>query len=127
MSAQTLSSSLGIAVLFASIGLAGTAQAAGPACVPSLAVREARFSPMTPPTMERKWTALLSVDASRCATTSGSFGILFSRLKENGPELDFEEHFTWTHGLIEVSVGFWADEAVELYWLNPVPPCPCRD
>jgi hypothetical protein len=35
------------------------------------------------PTMERKWTAVLSVDASRCATTSGRFGIVFSRQKEN--------------------------------------------
>lgn len=65
----------------ASIGLIlGVTQAAGqPTCRPALAFKEVRFSPMQPPTMERKWTAVLSVDASRCATTSGSFGIVFSR------------------------------------------------
>ena len=49
---------------------------------------------MQPPTMERKWSAVLSVDASRCATTSGRFGIVFSRQKENGLELEFQEQFS---------------------------------
>jgi hypothetical protein len=115
------------AALLITIALTGAAQAAGPACTPSLVVKEVRFSPMQPPTQERTWTALLSVDASRCATTSGRFAILFSRLKENGPELDFEEHFVWKPGLIEVAVEFSADEAVERYWLNTVPPCACRE
>ena len=79
------------------------------------------------PTMERKWSAVLSVDASRCATTSGRFGIVFSRQKENGLEIEFQEQFTWKPALVEVSVDFWADEAVEGYWLHNVMPCPCRD
>jgi hypothetical protein len=110
------------------ITLAFTAAAqASPTCTPSLTFKEVRFSSMRPPTLERTWTARLSVDASRCATTSGPFAILFSRLKENGPELDFEEQFTWKPGLIEVAVEFSADEAVERYWLNPVPRCACRE
>jgi len=28
---------------------------------------------------------------------------------------------------VEVSLDFWADEAVEGYWLHNVAPCPCRD
>ena len=82
---------------------------------------------MQPPTMERKWSAVLSVDASRCATRSGRFGIVFSRQKENGLELEFQEQFTWKPALVEVSVDFWADEAVEGYWLHNVVTCPCRD
>ena len=84
------------ALLAAGIGLVGVTQAAGqPLCKPVLGFRDVRFSAMQPPTLERKWTAVLSVDASRCATTSGRFGILFTRLKENGMDIDFQEQFTW--------------------------------
>jgi len=96
-------------------------------CRPALAFKEVRFSEMQPPTLERKWTAVLSVDASRCATTSGRFEIVFSRLKENGIEIEFREQFTWRPDSVEVSVDFWADEAVERYWLDNVATCPCRD
>ena len=77
--------------------------------------------------MERKWTAVLTVDASRCATTSGRFEIVFSRRKETGLEFEFQEQFTWKPALVEVSIDFWADEAVAGYWLHNVVPCPCRD
>ncbi len=33
--------------------------------------------------------AVVSVDASHCATTSGRFAISFSRLKETAPDLEF--------------------------------------
>ena len=33
----------------------------------------------------------------------------------------------WKPGTVEVSVNFWADEAVEGYWLHSVAACPCRD
>jgi hypothetical protein len=92
-----------------------------------LAFKEVRFSEMQPPTLERKWTAVLSVDASRCATTSGRFEIVFSRLKENGIEIEFREQFMWRPDSVEVSVDFWADEAVERYWLDNVAACLCRD
>ena len=115
-------------LLAGNIGLMSGAQAAEQrTCRPALAFKEVRFSEVQPKTMERKWTAVLSVDASRCATTSGRFGIVFSRQKENGPEIEFQEQFTWKPALVEVSVDFWADEAVEGYWLHNVVPCPCRD
>jgi hypothetical protein len=115
-------------LLAGSIGLTSVTQAAGQrTCRPALAFKEVRFSQMRPPSMERKWSAVLSVDASRCATTSGRFGIGFSRLKETGPEIDFQEQFTWKPASVEVSIDLSADEAVEGYWLNDVVPCPCRD
>ena len=113
--------------LLGGLAIVGPAEAGEPICKPTLGFREVRFSPMLPPTLERKWTAVLSVDASRCATVSGRFGIMFSRMKENAPEADFTEQFTWQPGAMEVSVNFWADEAVEGYWLNDVAACPCRD
>jgi hypothetical protein len=113
--------------LLGSLAFVSPAPAGEPICKPTLGFREVRFSPMQPPTLERKWTAVLSVDASRCATASGRFGIIFSRMKENAPEAEFVEHFTWKPGAMEVSVNFWADEAVEGYWLNGVAACPCRD
>jgi hypothetical protein len=100
---------------------------AAPLCKPAFAFRDVRFSATQPETMERTWTAVLSVDASRCATASGRFEILFSRQKENGPEVTFAEPFTWKPGAMEVSVQFWADEAVEGFWLHNVAACPCRE
>ena len=62
------------------IGLTGVTQAVGQqTCRPALAFKEVQFSEMQHPTMERKWTAVVSVDASRCATTAGSFEIVFLR------------------------------------------------
>lgn len=100
---------------------------AAPLCRPALAIAQARLSDTQPETMERRWTALVSVDASRCATATGRFDILFSRQKENSPEAGFVEQFTWKPGAVEVSVDFWADEAVEGYWLSAVAPCPCGE
>ena len=115
-------------LLAGSIGLIGMVPAVGQQmCKPALAFKEVRFSRMKPPTLERKWTAVLSVDASRCATNSGRFEIAFSRSKEIGPEIEFREQFVWRPDAVEVSVDFWADEAVEKYWLENVAACPCRD
>ena len=80
--------------LLGSLAFVSAAQAGERTCKPTLGFREVRFAPMQPPTLERKWTAVLSVDASRCATASGRFGIIFSRMKDNAPEADFVEHFT---------------------------------
>src|ERR1700681_2775215 len=97
-------------------GLVSVMQAVGQqTCRAALAFKEVRFSEMPPPTLERKWTAVLSVDASRCATTSGRFEIVFSRLKENGIEIEFREQFMWRPDTAEASVDLWADEAVEKY------------
>jgi len=109
------------------VGAALSPAVAAPLCKPVLAIKEVRFSPVQPETMERIWSATLSVDASPCATSSGRFDILFSRLKENAPEIDFTEAFTWKPESVEVTVNLWADEAVEAYWLHNVAACPCRE
>ena len=119
---------ISIAVLLASmLGFAGMAHAAGPpVCRPALAFKDVQFSPMQPPTLERRWTAVVAVDASRCAIDSaGYFEIGFSRLKETGAELEFREQFIWLSPAVKVSVDFWADEAVKSYWIESVQACPC--
>jgi hypothetical protein len=122
------------AILAGVIALSTVAQAAGPPlCRSALAFKEVHFSPMQPPTMERRWSAIVSVDASRCAANSaGYFEILFSRLKETAPEIDFREEFMWfaydwLPPVVRVEVDFSADEAVEGFWFDIVTPCPCRD
>jgi hypothetical protein len=107
------------------IAVCGATQAAGQsACKPVLTVKEVRFSQVR--LLQRVWTALLAVDASRCATSSGRFDINFIRLKEMAPDLPFTEQFTWSPGEIEVSVNFWADEAVLAYSIGTIAPCTCR-
>ena len=69
----------------------------------------------------------MSVDASRCTTTSGRFDISFDRLKETAPDMKFVEQCTWTPGRVDVVVDFWADEAVGDYVINYVEPCICRN
>jgi hypothetical protein len=108
------------------IGVAGAAQAfAQQVCRPALAFREVQLSPMQLPTGERRWTAKVVADASRCSTTAGYFEIGFSRLKENGEEVEFREQFIWSTPSSFVSVDFWSDEAVEAYWVDSVQACPC--
>ena len=109
------------------VGLIGVTQAVGQqVCRPTLAIKEVHFSEMQPPTLERKWTAVVTVDASRCAANSaGSFEIVFSRLKEMGLEIEFRAQFIWLPPAVTVGVDFWADEAVEQYWIDNVTPCPC--
>jgi hypothetical protein len=109
------------------IGLISVTQALGQQlCRPALAIKDVQFSEMQAPTWERKWTAIVSVDASRCTTNAtGSFEIVFSRLKENGVEIEFSEKFTWSPPAVTVAVDFWADEAVERYWISNVSACVC--
>jgi len=107
-------------------GLAfATPAAGGPACRPALTVKDAQLSPMQSPTLERRWTATVSADASRCATTAGYFEVGFSRQKENAMDLEFREQFIWSLPAVKVSVDLWADEAVETYWIDSVQACPC--
>ena len=109
------------------VALTGATQALGrELCRPALAIKDVQFSEMQAPTWERKWTAIVSVDASRCTTNStGSFEIVFSRQKENGVEIEFSEKFTWSSPAVTVAVDFWADEAVERYWISNVSACVC--
>jgi hypothetical protein len=107
--------------------LSATAQSvAQQACKPVLEIKETRLSAMKPPTLERRWVAELSVDASQCASQAGRFQIGFTRLTEGGLDLQFTESFDWRSGTLEVSIDFRADEAVQDYWIANVAPCPCR-
>jgi|SRR5581483_3009608 len=99
---------------------------AGSVCRPALAFRQVRFSPIDLETMQRRWAATLSVDASSCATASGSFEILFALWSETAPDDELVRAFTWKPGLIEVTVDVTADEAFGGYWLQGIGPCPCR-
>jgi hypothetical protein len=95
-------------------------------CKPNLAFKEVNFSEMQPPTLKRTWTAVVSVDTAGCAVNSrGHFEIVFSRLKEIGPEIEFREQFKWLPPSVNVAVDFWADEAVESYRIDSVSPCSC--
>lgn len=118
-------------LLAATMGLINATQAvAEEVCRPVLTFAEVQFSEMQPPTLERRWSAIVSVDASRCAAnSSGSFEIVFRRLKEIGLELEFRDRFTWVAPSVKVAVDFWADEAVEVkgYRIDNVEPCRCRD
>jgi hypothetical protein len=115
------------------MGLISVPQAVGQQlCRPALAINDVKFSKMQRPTLERKWTSLVTVDASRCvANSAGYFEIVFSRSKEMGIEVEFREEFKWlgfegSAVSVKVEVNFWADEAVERYWFGDITPCPCR-
>jgi len=114
--------------LASAVGLVSATQTLGQqACKPTLSFKEVQFSDMLPPTLERKWIAVVSVDASRCtANSTGHFEIVFSRLKEIGPEIEFREQFVWIEPSVKVGVDFWADEAVERYRIDTITPCICR-
>jgi hypothetical protein len=113
--------------LACAVACAGVTQASSaPLCQPSLAFKQVQFSPMQPPTMQRKWTAIVSVDASRCAADSrGRFEIVFTRLQEYGPDSESGEEFMWAAPEVTVSVTFAPTEAVQHYRIGTVTPCPC--
>jgi hypothetical protein len=113
-------------LLAGSIGLFGVTQAIGrPVCKPTLAFKDVRFSEMQRPTLERRWTATVTADASRCATTAGYFEVGVSRMKESGYEIEFREQFIWSSPSVLIGIDFSADEAVETYWVDSVQACPC--
>jgi hypothetical protein len=117
---------LTISLLVAAMAASGTSfTAAGPACKPNLTVKDIRFSDVQRGTQERRWTATVSADASRCATTAGYFDLGVLRQKENAVELEFREQFIWSAPAMTIGIEFWADEAVEDYWIDSVQACPC--
>lgn len=101
-----------------------TQATAEPVCKPALLVNDVGFSEVT--NLKRFWTATVQVDASRCATSSGLFAFAFVRLSENAPDLEFAEPLFWKSERTSVRVEFWADEAVQKYWVSDVAACPCR-
>ena len=118
--------SYAFAILAVLVGPISITQAvAKPLCRPVLAIKSAHLAEMQPPTGERKWTAIVSADASRCTTTAGYFELGFLRAKEGVVEVGFREQFIWSLPSVTVGVDFWADEAVAAYWIDSVQPCPC--
>jgi len=97
---------------------------AGDLCRPALSFKEVRFSEVR--NLQRTWSAALAVDASRCTSTSGHFDLVVTREKENAPDLQFVERFTWKLGRIDISLDFSHDEAVHDYSIAYVEPCVCR-
>lgn len=114
-------------IVASTLGVASIAPVAGQSlCRPTLTVTDVQFSEMIPPTLERKWTATVTVDASNCAANStGGFEIVFRRLKETAPDLDFKEQFAWRPPAVNVAVDFAFDEAVQTYRIENVTACAC--
>jgi ABC-type proline/glycine betaine transport system substrate-binding protein len=114
------------AILAGLVIVSGVTQAIGKgACRPDVTIKNIRFSEVGSST--RVWTALLNVDASRCAASSGRFEVILNRLKDNAPDLTFSEWFPWRPGETEVSLSFWEDESVLDYSIGAIAPCACRD
>jgi hypothetical protein len=97
-------------------------------CRPALTITNALLSPIAQPNLQRKWTAVVSANTSECAVNSGGFfDIVFTRLSENAPDLEFRQRFAWSPFAIKVAMDFAADEAVGQYRIENVTACICRD
>jgi hypothetical protein len=97
-------------------------------CRPALTLNQVQFSPIRTTRLQRNWTAVVSVDASRCAPNShGYFDLVLTRLSENAPDLEFREPLFWSPPTVNVDLTFAADEAVENFRIENVTPCVCRD
>jgi hypothetical protein len=97
-------------------------------CRPALTLNQVQFSPIRTPRLQRNWTAVVSVDASRCAPNShGYFDLVLTRLSENAPDLEVREQLFWSPPKVNVDLTFAADEAVENFRIENVTPCVCRD
>jgi hypothetical protein len=111
--------------LAAIIGLSGLTPAlAQNLCRPALTLSEVQLSPIRTPKLQRNWTAVVTVDASECATNSGGhFDIIFLRLSETAPDLEFRQRFAWSPFSQNIALDFGADEAVADYRVENVTPC----
>ncbi len=105
--------------------LCGSMQAASePVCTPVLAFKDVKLSEVK--NHERVWTGTLSVDASKCTTTTGRFDLAMVRMIEHGPDMEFTESFNWRLGEISVSIKFHGTEAPLSYRIAEVATCACR-
>ncbi|HET8918952.1 MAG TPA: hypothetical protein VFN27_04670 [Xanthobacteraceae bacterium] len=93
-----------------------------------MTLNEVQFSPIRTTKLQRNWTAVVTVDASECAVNSGGhFDIVFARLSENAPDLEFRQRFAWSPFSQNIALDFAADEAVAEYRIENITPCVCRD
>jgi hypothetical protein len=100
----------------------------GQSCQPALAITDVHFTEMQPPTLSRTWSAVVSVDAPRCAAkATGTFDIVFVRESETAPDLEFRERLVWRAPSVNVKVDFAAGEAVQSYRIDNITPCACGD
>jgi hypothetical protein len=118
-----------VAILVAMVEFSGvTDGTAQNLCRPALTLSEVQFSPIRTPKLQRSWTAVVTVDASECAVNSGGhFDIVFTRLSENAPDLEFRQYFAWSPFSQNIALDFAADEAVAEYRIENITPCVCRD
>ena len=106
--------------------LCGVTQALGSSlCRPAIIIKDVQFADIR--SSHRTWTAILNVDASECSANTGRFEIRYTRLKENAPDLPSSDWFAWKPGSIQVSLDFWADEAILDYSVSTIAPCGCRN
>ena len=103
--------------------LPGTQAGAQSICKPALTVGNVALSDVV--NLKRFWTAVVTVDASKCEIASGLFALGFVRVG-NGLDVEFAEPLVWRPGATKVRVEFWADEAVDKYWIDQVAACACR-
>ena len=105
----------GTAALIAVItGLTGlTETRAQNLCRPTLTLSEVQFSAIRTTRLQRNWTAIVTANTSDCAVNSGGFfDIVFTRLSENAPDLEFRKRFVWSPFAQNIALDFAADEAV---------------
>jgi hypothetical protein len=76
----------------------------GPVCRPTLSMARTTSSEMHPAIMERRWTAAVGVDSSKCATRGSYFALGLMREKENALPLEFREQFIWMEPLSLVGI-----------------------
>jgi hypothetical protein len=116
------------AALMVSTAESETAVADQRMCKPLLAIQDVQASSWQPPSMERRWTATVTIDATPCRTgSSGAFTVGFLRAKENAIDQEFRQSFEWRAHQVPIAVTLWADEAIEASWIDSVSPCPCGD
>lgn len=116
-----------LAVLVLMLGiLTGTPQPqCAIACKPFVAIKDVQISDVQE--KQRVWTAVLVVDGTRCATSSGRFEIDFTRAKETAPDMQFTEQFEWKPGEFKVSLDLWWDETMTDFRIGFIAPCVCRE
>jgi hypothetical protein len=117
------------ALLATMIGFGGlTPSAAQNICRPTLTLSEVQFSAIRTPKLQRSWTAIVTANTSECAVDSGGFfDVVFTRLSENAPDLEFRQRFAWSPFSRNIALDFAADEAVAEYRIENVTTCVCRD